>query len=117
VTRVLPVFERGVYTLAAQSQLYTLLLGREIDDYLMLVAYNLGSRPAPYRHIRIGSHVEAVKIGHPAEVVDRALSVELRKADTAYLKDLDGKAVCPAIVQRQCAIASLCPLWWLLYLP
>jgi hypothetical protein len=57
----------------------------------MLVAHGLGSGPAPHRHIRIGSHIEAVKIGHSAEIVDRALSVEIGKVYTAHLKALDGK--------------------------
>src|SRR5919199_4765031 len=74
----------------------------------MLVAHGLSSRPTPHCHIRIGGHVEAVKIGHSAEIVDRTLSVELRKAYTAHLKALDGKAVCLAIVQRQCTLAPLC---------
>ena len=60
-TGTLPIFERDAYTLAAQSQFYTLLLGREIDDHPMLVAHGLGSGPAPHRHIRIGSHIEALK--------------------------------------------------------
>jgi hypothetical protein len=78
VTGALPVFERDAYTLAAQTQFYTLLLSREIDDHSMLVAHGLDSVPAPHRHIRIGSHIEAIKVGRPAEIVDRALSVELR---------------------------------------
>jgi hypothetical protein len=38
----------------------------------MLVVHGLGSGPAPYRYIRIGSRLEALKIGHPREE-DRAL--------------------------------------------
>ena len=51
--RGLSVFERDAYTLAAQSQFYTLLLGREIDDHPMLVAHGLGFGPTPHRHIVI----------------------------------------------------------------
>src|SRR5262249_4684666 len=75
----------------------------------MLVTHGLSAGPAPHCHIRIGGHVETVKIGHSAEIVDRTLSVEIRKAYTAHLKALDGKAVCLAIIQRQCTIAPLCP--------
>src|SRR5437870_4028231 len=108
-TGALPVFERDADTLAAESQFYPLLLGREIDDHPMLVVHGLGSGPAPHRHIRVGSHVKAVKIGYPAEIVDRALRVEVRKAYTSHFKALDAKAICLAIVERQCAIAPLCP--------
>jgi len=67
VTGTLPIFERDAYTLAALSQFYTLLLGRGTDDHPMLVAHSLGSGPAPQRHICIGSHIAALKIGHPIE--------------------------------------------------
>ena len=31
----------------------------------MLVAHGLDSGPVPHCHISIGSHIEAVKLGHP----------------------------------------------------
>ena len=51
----------------------------------MTCAHGLASGPAPHCHISIGSRVEAVKIGHPAEIADRTLSVKLRKAYTALV--------------------------------
>src|SRR5437588_9239995 len=93
VTGALPVCERDADTLAAQSQFYPLLLGREIDDHPMLVVHGLGSGPAPHRHIRVGRHIEAVKVGDPEETGDRALPVEIRQAYTTHRKALDRKTV------------------------
>src|ERR1041385_2160187 len=103
----LSILERDAHTLATQSQFDTLLLGREIDDHSMLITHGLGPGPTAHGHIRIGSHVEAVKLRHPAEIVDRTLGLECRYAHPSHLKALHSKAVGLAIGQRQDAITPL----------
>jgi hypothetical protein len=55
---------------AIESNFYTTLLGRKIDDLRMVWLPD----PLPT------ATLAAVKIGHPAEIADRTLSVKIRKA-------------------------------------